>query len=136
MTKYVVIDTNILVSTLIKYDSIPGKIIEYVAHGFLIPILNKQIFKEYKEVLSRDKFNFNIHSVEFIISLFNDNGIFINEKESNIEFIDKSDKAFYDVLISSKDEYDTLLITGNIKHFPKDERVLTPREFIDCLSAE
>ena len=41
MKYFVVIDTNVLVSAVLKYNSIPGTIIEFAFNGKIIPVLNK-----------------------------------------------------------------------------------------------
>lgn len=56
MNYYAVIDTNVLVSALLKWNSVPGKIIEMVFTGIITPILNDDILREYREVLFRPKF--------------------------------------------------------------------------------
>lgn len=54
---YAVIDTNVLVSAMLKWDSVPGNIIEFVFNGMILPVLNDSIMKEYREVLARPKFH-------------------------------------------------------------------------------
>ncbi len=58
MKYYAVIDTNVLVSAMIKWNSVPGNIMELTFDGSIVPILNEQIVKEYREVLTRPKFHF------------------------------------------------------------------------------
>ncbi len=55
MKYYAVIDTNVLVSAMLKWNSIPGNVMELTFDG---PIMNEQIVKEYREVLARPKFHF------------------------------------------------------------------------------
>ena len=57
MKYYVVIDTNVLVSAVLKSHSVPGSIVELAFDGPIIPILNEAIEKKYREVLSRPKFH-------------------------------------------------------------------------------
>lgn len=56
MKYYAVIDTNVLVSAMLKWESNPGIVMELVFGGIIIPLINAPIIKEYKEVLSRPKF--------------------------------------------------------------------------------
>ena len=58
MKYYAVIDTNVLVSAMLKWNSVPGNIMELVFSGTIVPLLNEQIVKEYRDVLSRPKFHF------------------------------------------------------------------------------
>ena len=53
MKYYTVIDTNVLVSAMLKHHSVPGSIIDLAFDGPIIPVLNDAIEKEYREVLSR-----------------------------------------------------------------------------------
>ena len=43
MKYFVVIDTNVLVSAVLKHNSIHGTIIEFAFNGKIIPVLNKNI---------------------------------------------------------------------------------------------
>ena len=74
MKYYVVIDTNVLVSAVLKSHSVPGSIVELAFDGPIIPILNEAIEKEYREVLSRPKFHLPEDLIEGIMSTF----LFIN----------------------------------------------------------
>ena len=46
MTYYAVIDTNVLVSAILKSHSVPGSIIELAFSGSIIPVLNEEIEQE------------------------------------------------------------------------------------------
>lgn len=58
MTYKAVIDTNVIISALLtgNADSATLKVLNYVADGKIIPLLNEAILKEYSEVLHRAKF--------------------------------------------------------------------------------
>lgn len=53
-----VIDTNVIVSALLKWDSVPGKVLQAVFEGNVIPVYNEDILNEYRLVLNREKFHF------------------------------------------------------------------------------
>ena len=53
MKYYAVIDTNVLVSALLKSASIPGIVARESLEGQIIPLLNDEIITEYRAVLSR-----------------------------------------------------------------------------------
>ncbi len=57
MKYYAVIDTNVIVSALLKKDSIPGQIVKRVYDGIIIPLINEEILSEYLEVTTRNKFD-------------------------------------------------------------------------------
>ena len=46
--------------------------------------------------------------------------------------IDTKDLVFYEVALSSEDSY---LVTGNIKHFPKEPFIVTPAEMIHIIES-
>lgn len=56
MKYYAVIDTNVLVSAMLKWNSIPGNIMELAFDGPIVPIISREIVREYREVLMRPKF--------------------------------------------------------------------------------
>ena len=45
---------------------------------------------------------------------------------------DAKDVPFYQVVMEKRDS-DAYLVTGNIKHFPKAEYIVTPREMLEIL---
>ena len=48
MQYYAVIDTNVIVSAMLKWDSIPGSILELALDGPITPVLNHEILEEYR----------------------------------------------------------------------------------------
>jgi putative PIN family toxin of toxin-antitoxin system len=59
MKHYAVIDTNVLVSAFLKWDSVPGFVLQAVFDGRIVPVLNEEILEEYRVVLNRPKFGFS-----------------------------------------------------------------------------
>ena len=43
MKYYAVIDTNVLVSAMLKWQSVPGSVLEFALDGMIIPVLNSAI---------------------------------------------------------------------------------------------
>lgn len=122
----VVIDTNILVSSLLSKDGVPAKLIYMVLNNQIIPCFDFRIIEEYKKVLKRPKFGFTDSEINDLIGAIENIGYIYASKPINIPFIDESDKKFYEILKIS----DSILITGNIKHYPKDNNVMTVNEFL------
>ena len=56
MTYYAVIDTNVIVSSMLKTNSIPGLIVKLIYKDIIVPLVNKEIIEEYFDVLTRNKF--------------------------------------------------------------------------------
>lgn len=130
---YAVIDTNVLVSALFSVDGLsnPAIVIESILDGLIIPIYNDDIIEEYKDLLSRKKFNFPTNAINGIISIFINFGIHVDRiLISHDQFIDEDDVVFYEVKMNIEDSY---LVTGNIRHFPKDPSVVTPKQMVEIL---
>lgn len=133
MNYYAVIDTNVLVSALLKSDSVPGNILELVFSGTIIPLLNVDIMNEYRDVLTRKKFHFTKDIVKNILSEIQRAGIYIDPENIDIPFPDPNDKIFYEIVMEARKSEDSYLVTGNIKHFPSKPYVVTPRQMMDLI---
>lgn len=137
MTYYAVVDTNVLVSALLKEGSIPYQIIEYIRSKKIIPLFNEDIITEYIEVLVRNKFGLTEEQVKNTVALFLDHGLEIEPVEIDEFFSDNDDKIFYQIVMSSRQSgEDSKLVTGNIKHFPRKEFVVTPAEMIEIINLD
>ena len=77
MSIYAVIDTNVIVSSMLTSNpSSPTKtILGNVREGKIIAMVNDDILEEYKEVLSRTKFNFHQNDINDILDLYNVKGV-------------------------------------------------------------
>ena len=133
MKYYAVIDTNVLVSAMLKWNSVPGHIIELVFDGLIVPVFSREIIEEFKEVLSRSKFHLSNDIVEDIIGSLTDSGIFVDGETQNMEFIDEKDRMFFEVVMEERKEEDAYLVTGNIRHFPVEPFIVTPRQMLDII---
>jgi len=81
MKRYAVIDTNVIVSAMLKWASVPGSIIEFAFSGVIIPVFNERIVEEYREVLMRDKFHLTKEIVDDVIQPLEDQGEYIDTDE-------------------------------------------------------
>ena len=133
MKYYAVIDTNVLVSAMLKWNSIPGNVMELTFDGPIGPILNEQIVKEYREVLVRPKFHFTEEIVRDVLEDIQGKGIYVDAEHLDIELPDPKDQVFYEVVMEKRKTEDAYLVTGNIRHFPKKAFIVTPREMIDII---
>lgn len=133
MKYYAVIDTNVFISAMLKWDSVPGNVMELVFSGMIIPLLNEHIMKEYREVLSRQKFHMPEDVIRTVLTEINRLGIYIEAEEMDIVLPDAKDKVFYEVVMEERKVKDAYLVTGNIKHFPVKSYVVTPRQMMDII---
>ena len=139
--KYVVIDTNVLVSALItrNENSPTVQILHFLANGNIVPEpieVADEIVKEYNEVLRRDKFKLPETIIINLLKDIMDNGLKVTElTEVNEVMPDPKDVIFYAVTLSAQDK-DAFLVTGNGKHFPEKPFVVTPTELVKILKEE
>ena len=77
MKKYVVIDTNVLVSALItRNENAPTvKILKYFSQNRIVPVYASEIVKDYYEVLRREKFKLSEEIVSALIKDIVNNGL-------------------------------------------------------------
>ena len=125
----VVMDTNVLVSALLNKDSKPGKILRMVLDSEVFLIINDLIVSEYDEVLSRGKLNIDAEDRERTIVLIRLLGIYFEPMKGTYRLQDEDDRIFFDTAEQAR----AILITGNSKHFPKRDFILTPAEFLSML---
>lgn len=130
MKFYAVIDTNVLVSAMLKWDSVPGNIMELVFSGTIVPLLNEQIVKEYRDVLSRPKFHLTDTIIGNVINEIDRLGLYLDAETTNVIFPDPKDTVFYEIVMEKRKTEDAYLVTGNIKHFPSEPFIVTPREMM------
>lgn len=133
MNYYAVIDTNVIVSSMLKRGSIPGAIIDLVLTKEIIPLLNKEILDEYSEVLTRNKFGFEKKDVQILLNEIKNDSIFLEPEETLEDFVDEDDIVFFEIVMSAKHSMDAYLITGNIKHYPIRNYVVTPKQMLDII---
>ena len=134
MTKYyAVIDTNVIVSSLLKDGSIPNKVVNLALYGPIIPLLNDEIIDEYREVLLRNKFGLNKDDVDKLIEDLSKRAIFLKRTKTDEQFADLDDVVFYEIVLTGRINTDAHLVTGNIKHYPKKPFIVTPREMLEII---
>jgi len=133
MTFYAVIDTNVLVSSMLKGTSIPGIIVDKAINGPIIPLLNEEILKEYEDVLLRNKFGFEEQDVDTLIGELKKRALYLDRMETEEVFSDPDDVVFYEIVMTARSATDAYLITGNKKHYPLKSFVVTPREMLEII---
>lgn len=129
----IVLDTNVLVSALLRPDSIPGRIVDLVLAEQVMLVLDHRIFAEYHSVLIRPDFPFSPDQVGALLEFVWRAGEMVDASPLPIHLPDPDDVMFIEAAVSAVAD---ALVTGNLKHFPASQchgvRVLTPREWLDA----
>lgn len=137
MKCYAVIDTNVLVSSLLsKHDtSATSQVVFRMILGEIVPVYSAEILAEYREVLSRKKFKFPLEQVEYLLNAIIEYGVLVEPSPTGVELPDMKDLPFYEVVLEKRSD-DAYLVTGNIKHFPTEPFIITARQMIDILDGK
>ena len=126
---YAVIDTNVWVSAFITNNrrAATTLVFLHLLAGDIVPLYNDEILAEYKEVLSRKKFHLSDETVEDFIGTIKECGIHEDKTPFDEAMPDEDDRVFLEVSLSREDSF---LVTGNLKHYPRLPKVVTPAELI------
>lgn len=52
------------------------------------------------------------------------------------EFPEPKDIVFYEVLMGQRKAGEAYLVTGNLKHFPEEYYIVSPREMLDIIQKD
>ena len=128
----IVVDTNIIISALVKPFSDSSKILNMILSGKLKIAYDFRVLIEYEEMLKRKKFNFEPKHIESNITQIKEEGITVDSSPLNEVLLDKDDLPFLEIAVSVSADF---IITGNKKHFPKNFykniEILSPSEFLE-----
>ncbi len=132
---YAVIDTNVLVSALLsdKDDTATVQVVKEIIRGNIIPIYSHAIATEYRNVLNRKKFNFSEGKINILLDTISLFGILFEPAPFYFPITDIKDLPFYSITVQTQDK-NSFLVTGNLKHFPNEPFIVTPRQLINILS--
>jgi putative PIN family toxin of toxin-antitoxin system len=126
----VVVDTNVIVSGLLKAGTPPAMVSNLVVSESIRMLVNETMLSEYETVLARAKFGFDPDAIAGLMSFIRHESEHVVTTPAAKVTVDPDDQVFYDIAIAGHADY---LITGNTAHFPDEEWVLTPRRFIEAV---
>ena len=128
----IVLDTNVLVSGLLRRSGPPGRIIDLVVTGQVRVTLDVRIFSEYCDVLLRPEFGFSRAGVLDLVDFLWLASERVVPKPLSLRLPDPDDAMFVEVAVAG---WVSVLVTGNARHFPVDQRqgvrVLNPRHWLE-----
>ena len=123
-----VLDTNVIVSAFINPNGKPSQVVKLIFQHEAELFYNPAILFEYETVMSRPKFSrfISVDSIYRLIDLIGKIGTSYDPFPSKILMPDESDRIFYDTAYGSC----SFLISGNLKHYPKKDFILTPDDLL------
>ena len=134
MKYYAVIDTNVLLAALLSKseDSATVKVLDAVFEGTIIPLYHQDILIEYDEVLHREKFHLQEITIQTVLDAVRQYGVEVFPQPTGAILIDMDDLVFYEVAMEKRDD-DAYLVTGNQKHYPFRDFIVTPAEMMKII---
>ena len=126
-----VLDTNIIVSAFINPNGKPSQVLKMVLNRKAKIYYNTYILCEYETVMLRPKFSskISISNINRFIDIIRSIGISHDPVPSKIKLPDESDRIFYD----TAKESGSILVSGNIAHFPKESFILTANDLLKII---
>lgn len=130
-----VVDTNVIVSALLskKDDASTVQVLRAMLNGRFTPLYHKDILAEYEEVLRRPKFHLTEDVIHTVILAVRRYGIEVFPQPTGEILVDMDDLVFYEVAMEKRDD-SAYLVTGNQKHYPVRDFIVTPAEMVEILT--
>ena len=134
MVYYAVIDTNVFISALLskRADVATVRVLEAMFDGKIVPLYHNDILAEYDEVLHRSKFHFKEETIQLVINAVKQYGVEVFPQPTGEILIDMDDLVFYEVVMEKRND-DAYLVTGNQKHYPIRDFIVTPAEMVSII---
>jgi putative PIN family toxin of toxin-antitoxin system len=125
-----VIDTNVLVSGLMKKGTPPGAVIADLYAGELVALYDPRILAEYRAVFARPELRILPAEAATLLAHIDTKGLLAPGATMATQLPDRDDQPFLEVAFAGGAD---VLITGNLRHFPVGDliRVVTPRQWLD-----
>lgn len=129
----VVVDTNVVVSGILKPGGREATVLNLIAEGRLTWCTSEPILKEYRRVLVA-KLHLAPRPVEFYLSLARAGPFFVPDVVLTTS-ADEPDNRFYECAHAARADF---LVTGNLKDFPLSPvgtRIVNARQLLDRLKS-
>lgn len=128
----IVLDTNVLVSGLLRSQGNPAQVVALALAGAVQVCHDPRILAEYAEVLARPRFKFDPERVREVLAKLELDGVAVEPPDQRLDLPDPDDEPFLAVALAASADY---LVTGNLIDFPAGKRrgcaVVSPAEFVD-----
>lgn len=134
MVYYAVIDTNVFVSALLskRADAATVQVLDEMLDGKIVPLYHEDILAEYDEVLHRKRFHLKEETIRLVMDAVMQYGMEVFPQPTGEILADMDDLVFYEVAMEKRDD-DAYLVTGNQKHYPIRDFIVTPAEMKEII---
>lgn len=133
MPSLAVVDTNVIVSALMKPGSLPAEVARALRRGALVPVVCAEIVAEYVAVLGRPRLGLPAHDTAELLHLLQLQARWVSivPYPPALRMPDTSDWPFVACALA----VGCPVITGNARHFPArlGVEVMTVRRWVDAV---
>lgn len=130
----IVLDTNVIVSGILRPSGKAALILTLVADGTLQLAFDLRLLSQYRNVLNRPKFSLAKENVEAFLTQVEQEGFLVSVKPLKTHLLDPDDELFLEVAIAGRAE---AIVTGYKRRLSRKEyegvRILSPVEFVEVL---
>lgn len=133
----VVLDTNVIVSSLLVDGSVPAEAVDLVVGNRCKWLVDGRIVAEYRDVLTRPHLRIDPARVRKMFDVIDADAIRVIADPLDLTLPDPSDLPFVEVAVSGGAD---ALVTGNLRDYQirgggkLDIAIVTPRQFLDLLA--
>ena len=134
MSPRVVLDTNVVVSALLKRDGWESQVLRLGLAGKFQLCVSPAVLAEYALVLPRLRLKLQPKEIDHTLSNLRGSSRFVHPVRTLDVSRDEADNRFLECAEAAEADY---LVTGNAKHFParwKSTRIVNARLLIEELS--
>ena len=129
----IVLDTNIIVSGLLRSQGNPAQVLTLALAGAVQVCHDERILAEYAEVLARTRFRFDPVRVREVLTKLEADGLAVDASDhSGLDLPDEDDEPFLAVALAASADF---LVTGNLSDYPPGKRrgcaVVSPATFME-----
>ena len=132
----VVLDTNIIVSSLLQPLGPPAQVFLLAISGSAQLCISGNVYAEYEEVIRRPRFSRDENVVAATLNTIREKSLWVRPKDVIRACADPDDDIFLECAQAARAAY---LVTGNIKDFPVswyDTQIVTARRFLKIIAGE
>ena len=126
-----VVDTNVLVSGLLRADGLPARVLADIASSRLRPVVCDAVMDEYRAVLARPRLRIAAADAAEVLALLRSTAdwVMVPTHGGTPALPDPSDWPFVACALAAQ----CPIVTGNSKHFPPrlGVRIMTARQWVE-----
>jgi|ERR1700694_5241960 len=129
----VVLDTNIVVSAMLRTGGFPEAALSLAVNRILQLCISEPILAEYQEVLNRSKLGIDPQKAATALARIREAGLLVSPCVPVKACTDPDDNIFLECAEAAEANF---LVTGNTAHFPDvwaKTTIVTPREFLEMI---